>query len=75
MENRGPSFDRWALLAIGFGLLLLILAWRVVFPRYEWQPVGDGHALIVHDRWTGRFQRAQWDANGKLLLTDVYTAP
>ena len=54
---------------------MLLLALRVVFPRYEWRPVGDGHAVIVYDKWTGRFQRAEWNANGKLQLTDVYTAP
>lgn len=56
-------------------LIVLLLALRVVFPRYDWRPVGDGRAVIVYDKWTGRFQRAEWNADGKLQLMDVYTAP
>ena len=43
-------------------------------PRYEWRAVNaSGTALVVYDGWTGRFQRAEYDANGKVKPTDVYT--
>ena len=43
-------------------------------PRYEWRAVNDsGSALIVYDRWSGRFQRAEYDPSGKVKPMDVYT--
>jgi hypothetical protein len=65
----------WLIVSILGALIVLFLALRVVFPRYDWHPVGDGHAIIIYDKWTGRFQRAEWSADGKLQLMDVYTAP
>jgi hypothetical protein len=65
----------WLIVLSLGALIVLFLALRVVFPRYDWRPVGDGHAVIVYDKWTGRFQRAEWNATGKLQLMDVYTAP
>ncbi len=60
----------WALLAV---IVLAIVA-HTFFPRYEWRAVNDnGSAIVVHDRWTGRFQRAEYDAAGKVKAMDVYT--
>ena len=43
-------------------------------PRYEWRAVNaSGTALIVYDRWTGRFQRAEYDPSGKVKAMEVYT--
>jgi hypothetical protein len=65
----------WLIVAILGTSIVLLLALRVVFPRYDWQPVSDGHAVIIYDKWTGRLQRAEWSATGRLQLMDVYTAP
>jgi len=64
--------DIW--LGATFGLVALALILHSVFPRYEWRPVGEsGSAIVVFDRWSGRFQRAVYDENGKLKVTDVWT--
>jgi hypothetical protein len=72
------SFDPWFLAAIMVGGflagVLVLLATHLLYPRREFKPVGD-HAMIQCDRWTGRCQRIEWSADGKLLLGDVYTAP
>ena len=48
------TIDR-SFLIVGFaGLFLLLAVARIAFPRYEWRPVGDGHAVVVYDRWSGR---------------------
>ena len=60
----------WALL----GVIVFGIAAHVFFPRYEWRAVdASGSALIVFDRWNGRFQRAVYDANGKVKAMDVFT--
>ncbi len=60
----------WALLAV----ILIGMLMHALFPRYEWRAVGDGGAtIVVYDRWSGRFQRAEYDANGKVKPMDVYT--
>jgi hypothetical protein len=65
----------WLIVSIIGASILLVLALRIVFPRYDWRPVSDGHAVIIYDKWTGRFQRAEWSSAGRLQLMDVYTAP
>ncbi len=60
----------WALL----GAVVLAVAAHVFFPRYEWRTAADnGSVIVVHDRWTGRFQRAEYDGAGKVKAMDVYT--
>jgi hypothetical protein len=60
----------WAML----GVILAGILLHVLFPRYEWRAVNDqGSALIVYDRWSGRFQRAEYDPGGKVKPMDVYT--
>ncbi|HJZ75237.1 MAG TPA: hypothetical protein VKE51_26065 [Vicinamibacterales bacterium] len=60
----------WALLgAIGLGIFA-----HSFLPRYDWRAVNDsGTALIVYDKWTGRFQRAEYDPTGKIKPMDVFT--
>jgi hypothetical protein len=56
------------------GVLALGVLAHAFFPRYEWRPVGDnGSAIVVYDRWSGRFQRAVYDENGTLRVMDVFT--
>lgn len=69
------AFDPWWLVGVFLLGVLILLGAHVAFPRYDWRPVGDGHAVMIYDRWSGRFQRAEWNSAGKLLLMDVYTAP
>jgi hypothetical protein len=60
----------WALL----GVILVGVLVHTVFPRYDWRAVNDsGSAIVVYDRWSGRFQRAEYDASGKVKPMDVYT--
>jgi hypothetical protein len=60
----------WALL----GVILIGVLVHALFPRYEWRAVTpNGSAIVVYDRWSGRFQRAEYDAAGKVKAMDVYT--
>ena len=66
--------------SIGFLLVAVLLAVAVtlhaLLPRYDWQPVTpDGRTVIVHDRWTNRFQRATFLETGRIQLSDVYVTP
>jgi hypothetical protein len=55
------------------GVVLAGILLHSLFPRYEWRAVNDsGSALIVYDRWSGRFQRAEYDQSGKVKPMDVY---
>jgi hypothetical protein len=60
----------WALLGVLLGGILV----HTLFPRYEWRAVNaDGTALMVYDRWSGRFQRAAYNADGRVHAWEVYT--
>jgi hypothetical protein len=60
----------WAFL----GVILIGVLVHTLFPRYDWRPVNDsGSALVIYDRWSGRFQRAEYDASGKAKAMEVYT--
>ncbi len=69
-----PSFDRFIIGAVIAALAVAALFVHAVFPRYEWRTVNaDGSALVVYDRWSGRFQRAVYDEAGRVKPMDVYT--
>ena len=55
-----------ALLALAAALII-----HAVFPRYDWT-VQTNDTVVVYDRWEGRFQRAVFDDDGTLNLSDVY---
>lgn len=61
----------WALLAV---LVAAIFA-HVYLPRYEWREIRDPNSLsiVVHDKWTGRVQRAVYDDKGGFNVMAVYT--
>ena len=57
-------------------LAAIIVAGAVVvhglMPRYEFSIVGaDGGAVVIFDRWTGQFQRANYDSQGVPTLTPI----
>jgi len=60
----------WALA----GVALLAIFAHAFLPRYEWRTVNEpGTALVIYDKWTGRFQRAEYDQAGKVKPMDVFT--
>jgi hypothetical protein len=60
----------WALL----GVIAAGIFAHAYLPRYEWREVNaGGTAVIVYDKWTGRFQRAEYDPAGKVKTMDVLT--
>ena len=61
----------WALLAV---VVTAIFA-HAYLPRYEWREIRDPNALsiVVHDKWTGRVQRAVYDDKGGFNVMAVYT--
>jgi hypothetical protein len=68
------TFDRFVVVAVLAALAVAALFLHVVFPRYEFRSVNpDGTAIVVYDRWSGRFQRAVYDDNGRVKPMDVYT--
>lgn len=68
-----PTFDQFVIGAVIAALAVLGLFAHAFFPRYEWRSVNpDGTALVVYDRWSGRFQRAVYDESGRVKPMDVY---
>ena len=63
---------RWAAIAAFFLLALGVLAHALV-PRYDYAVSSDGSAVVIHDRWGGRFQRAVYDKDGQMTLQKVLT--
>jgi hypothetical protein len=53
-----------ALLLVAFSVLV-----HAVFPRYQFEAIDQGRAIVIYDRWTGQFQRANYDAQGEPTLT------
>jgi hypothetical protein len=79
-RNAGdPLFDSIRLstsIIVAAVIIGACLTLRGILPRREWRPVTpDGRAIVVHDRWTGRFQRVTFHEGGKLELSDVYVGP
>ena len=60
-------------LSIASMLIAAALFMQAVFPRYQFYVLEDGQAMIIYDRWAGRFQRTNYDANGEPTLTRVLT--
>jgi hypothetical protein len=73
-DSGRPTFDRFVIVTVLAALAVLALFVHALFPRYEFRPVNpDGTAIVVYDRWSGRFQRAVYDADGRVKPMDVYT--
>jgi len=68
MTQKDPWW--WALL----GVIVFGIAAHAFFPRYEWRASdASGSALVIYDRWSGRFQRGVYDADGKVKAMQVFT--
>ena len=68
------AYDRFIIGAVLAALAIGALFMHAVFPRYEFRSVNpDGTAIVVYDRWNGRFQRAVYDETGRVKPMDVYT--
>ena len=47
---------------------------HAAFPRYEWRVVdANGHAIVVYDRWAGKFQRAVWQDDSTVKAMSLWT--
>jgi len=68
-----PAIDRFIIGAAIAALAVAALFAHVVFPRYEFRVNPDGTAIVVHDRWSGKFQRAVYDETGRVKPMDVFT--
>jgi len=54
-------------------LLALALVLHAVFPRYEWRVVGErGDVIVVYDRWSGQYQRAEYRPGGEVVPNHVF---
>jgi hypothetical protein len=59
----------WALL----GVALLGIFAHSFIPRYDWRTLdAAGTTLVIYDKWTGRFQRAEYDTAGKVKAMEVF---
>lgn len=56
-------------IAIAAILMAIAIALHGIMPRYEFS--ADGENVGTYDRWTGRFQRATYSAQGVPTLTPV----
>ena len=53
-------------------LLAAAIVLHGLMPRYELTTVGaSGDSVIVFDRWTGQFQRVDYQTNGEPRATPV----
>lgn len=49
------------------------LIFTAILPRYDYRIIDDGKAIVIYDRWSNRFQRANYDGNGDAQLKGVVT--
>lgn len=56
-------------LAIAAIMVAVAIGLHGGMPRYEFS--SDAQSVVVYDRWTGRFQRTTYDAQGTPTLTQV----
>jgi hypothetical protein len=72
-EDRMSAKDVWtyALLVVMAVALLL----HAFVPRYDWRTIDEtgSISIVVYDKWTGRFQRGVYDADGNLSVMTVFT--
>ncbi len=61
----------WALLAAC--ALALGLCLHAMLPRYEYTVIKDGQAMMIYDKWTGKWQRANYNEQGDPELRRVLT--
>ena len=59
--------------AIAATVVALAIVLNAIFPRYNYQLFENGRAMVIYDRWTGKFQRANYDEKGDPTLTRVLT--
>ena len=53
-------------------LLAVAIVLHGVMPRYEFTTVGaNGDSVVVFDRWTGQFQRVDYQPGGEPRATPV----
>jgi hypothetical protein len=68
------AFSNQPWVVIGAVLVAVALVLHAIFPRYEWRSVdADGRAIVVYDRWAGRFQRAAWQADGSVQAMSLWS--
>lgn len=71
-EPSSPHLPISYLYAAGLLLIAIGIVLHALFPRYELKVIGeDGRAVIILDRWTSEFQRANYDAQGVPTLTPI----
>jgi hypothetical protein len=71
--NRFRDVSPGVLMAAAVILVAAAILVHGVFPRYEFRLIQDGHAMVIYDRWAGKFQRANYDENGEPSLSRVVT--
>jgi len=59
--------------AVALMIVAVAITLHAVLPRYQFQTIDNGHAMMIYDRWGGRFQRVNFDAAGEPTLTKVVT--
>lgn len=73
MASQNPLYD--IPLGIWIFLAAVVLACGIgasaFFPRYQSQIINDGRSMMIYDRWSGRFQRADFSPEGEPMLKGV----
>jgi hypothetical protein len=60
-------------LFLGAVLVAVAILVHAIVPRYEWRAVdANGSAIVVYDRWTGRFQRAVWQEDSTIKAMELW---
>ena len=70
MEDDLTTEMRWAAIIAAFVLALGVVA-HALLPRYSYQVSSDAAAVMIYDRWSGKFQRAVYGSDGQLQLQAV----
>jgi hypothetical protein len=72
-ENTLKDFPSGAYFVVAAIVVTLGMIFTAVWPRYDYRLIEDGKAIVIYDRWSNRFQRANYDGNGNAQLKDVIT--
>lgn len=59
--------------AVAFAVAIAAFVWFTMFPRFEIFVVNEGKSILIHDRWGGRIQRADYDEQGDPTLKRMLT--